>query len=530
MYWHPCDYLAADPTIVEHEGRFHLFFESTTAQPVAGEARGPLSICHYVSDDMERWTELPRALRVGPGGAWDGYLLYHLDVLVTGGMWWMFYTGLDRAGNGQRQQIGIAQSKDGITWEKHKGNPVLTNARYERAIPREGSHRAGDKDLGREWFRDPMVVFDGKSQRWVMAVVARNPAMPVDARACVAGYSSADLVHWRDEGPIYSPGRFHTVETPSIFEHGGKHYLVYMSSPSWGVPIFGCDPWQNAGNYVAVSDQGPLGPYVALEDEMLIASAGAMRLGAQRVLPVSDGRLMLYGWMATRPTPDDGPGDGTRATVFPTLKPVKVVKDHLRVEQSQELAAKVRQAVDARAMKEAMRAEAVETSNQGLGVKAYTGRGAALFDAGSADVLLEAHVRFGQGERAGLAFRCDAQGRSGLMAVLDRRAKRVELSALGIGHTVAENGSDAAGGLPVDSPTFTGAGATGAFIDARAWKVKKEAHVMVACQGVMIEVYVDGRLMIQQARHRERGVFMGVVVERASAVFEGMAHADLASG
>ncbi len=525
MYWSPWDYFAADPTIVEHAGRFHLFFESTTALAVPGEPRGPLSICHYVSDDLCAWKALPVALRVGPKDAWDGYLLYHLDVVVTDGKWWMFYTGLDRAGYGQRQQIGVATSTDGITWEKHSGNPVLTNTRYERAIPREGSHRPGDKDLGREWFRDPMVVFDQKSGRWVMAVVARDPAKEVDGRACVAGYSSTDLVHWKDEGPIFSPGRFHTVETPSIFEQGGRHYLVYMSSPSWGVPIFSSDAGQNAGNYVAVSDNGPLGPYAALEDEVLIASAGAMRLGAQRVLPVSDGRLMLYGWVGTRPTPDDGPADGTRTTVFPTLKPVKVMADHLRVEASQELAAVARKPVDLRMMKGVMSPEVVETGPLDVKVRAYGGRGAALFDAGSADLVLEGRVTFSQGERAGLAFRCDGLGKSGLMAVVDRRLKRVELAAMG-GVAGAADTGDAAG-MPIDSPTFVGAGQTGAFIDSRGWKVRQGVHLLVACQGVMIEVYVDGRLMLQQARHGERGTHAGVVVERAGAVFEGVECARL---
>jgi beta-fructofuranosidase len=529
MYWSPENYFAADPTIVEHEGRFHLFFESTTAKAVEGEPRGPLSVCHYVSEDLVSWRELPVALRVGPRGEWDGYLLYHIDVMVTGGVWWMFYTGLDRAGNGQRQRVGVATSRDGVVWEKHARNPVLTNASYERAIPADGSHRAGNKDLGREWFRDPFVTFDQKRGLWVMAVVARDLAKGVDGRACVAGYSSTDLVNWKDEGPIFSPGRFHTVETPSIFPHENRHFLVYMSSPSWGVPIYSSDAGgQNAGNYVAVSESGVMGPYVALEDEILVGSAGALRMGAQRVLSVSDGRLMLYGWLATRPTADDAAvaGEEVRATVFPAMREVKVMGDHLRVEAPGQLLAARLDVVYV--LDVGIGGLAMKKAGNGTHLQSYAGLGGGLFDAGSANVVLETWVTFGQGERAGLMFRCDREGRTGLAAVVDRRTKRVELVAFGaLGGRAGAGKAEGESGLPIDSPTFVGgglgSGAGAGFIDSRGWKVKDRVHLKVACQGVCVEVYVDGRLMIQQARHRERGAFAGVMVERAGAVFEGLA-------
>lgn len=500
LYWHPPDYFAADPTIIEHRGRFHLFFESTTAQPIPGEPRGPLVICHYVSDDLEKWSPLPNTIRVGPAGAWDGYLLYHLDVIVVDETWWMFYTGLDKAGAGQRQQIGIATSRDGITWTKHAENPVLSNTRYERSIPPEASHRSGNKDLGREWFRDPMVIFDPPSKRWIMAVVARDPEKPVDTRACVAGFSSPDLIHWRDEGPIYSPGRFHTVETPSIVEHDGRHFLVYMSSTTWGVPIFSSDSHQNAGNFVAVSNTGPLGPFHALEDEILIASANSMRFGAQRILPTADGRHMLYGWLGTRPGRGDGPSDGTRANVFPTLKPVTFNSNHVHVGMPDCL----------------IRLQPAPLNLSATVLKNYTAPALSFVDVGSPNLFISTHIHFHAGERAGLLFRFDPEMGTGLFAVLDRRRKRVELGSIGRASTLT----------PVDSAeVLTDAAVTGgesqleAFLDARAWSPTDSARLAVACDGVSIEVYVDGRLMLHQARHRERGRSAGVMTDHAHASF-----------
>src|SRR5256885_1747349 len=81
-------------------------------------------------------------------GQFDGFSIYHMDVFIHEGTWYMHYTGLDKYGPGEQEAIGLATSPDGIHWKKHPGNPVLrADPRfYEPAIPREATYQA--KDFG----------------------------------------------------------------------------------------------------------------------------------------------------------------------------------------------------------------------------------------------------------------------------------------------------------------------------------------------------------------------------------------------
>jgi hypothetical protein len=63
-------------------------------------------------------------LTAGPEGAWDASGIERVAVIrLKPDDWRMWY-----ACTGQRRAIGLATSKDGVTWTKYPGNPVLTPA------------------------------------------------------------------------------------------------------------------------------------------------------------------------------------------------------------------------------------------------------------------------------------------------------------------------------------------------------------------------------------------------------------------
>jgi len=83
-------------------------------------------------------------LDLGKSGAWDCMSVRQSDVLFNGSAYKMWYTGKDSA---KTYRIGYATSRDGITWIKHSGNPVLDVGKY------------GEWDC--QSVRTPDVLFDG---------------------------------------------------------------------------------------------------------------------------------------------------------------------------------------------------------------------------------------------------------------------------------------------------------------------------------------------------------------------------------
>ncbi|MBI2191630.1 MAG: hypothetical protein HYU36_06580 [Planctomycetes bacterium] len=494
MLWTPREHRIGDITIVRVGEEYHLFTEQTPLDPGGGIA-GRRTVGHAVSRDLLRWEELPAAFGCGPAGDFDAYSIYHMDVFLHRGTWYLFYTGLDRPGPGQQQAIGLATSRDGMRWEKHPANPVLrADPRcYEPSLPREATYQ--EKDFGRLWFRDPCVISAGPDGPFGMIVVARDVRQPPDVRGCLAWATSKDLVRWEAHPPLYSPGRFHTIETPSLFRHEGRHYLVFMTHPGWGVPVMATDPYQTAGDFYAVSERGWTGPYERPADEVVVAAHGTLRMGGARTVEGPGGERYLYGWLAMKP----GPGDETGPLVHPLTVPpprhVRFLGDgsmHVRYHEGIESFAESVPPAPA-GMPEACgpRPEHWKMGNVVSG-KNLGGRAWALWPGEQANVIFSARVRFERGERAGLLLRADAAASSGWRVVADRRFGRIEFGILG----------------------------QETWIDARSWPPADAVDIKVVAHGPSVEVYADGRLMIHQVRYREVRGRLGYWIERAEAHFE----------
>ena len=75
------------------------------------------------SDQGAHWTREPSpVLGFGPLHSWDERASGDPYVIETGGVLYLFYTGMDRA---RRQRLGVARSADGVHWTRLRSNPVL---------------------------------------------------------------------------------------------------------------------------------------------------------------------------------------------------------------------------------------------------------------------------------------------------------------------------------------------------------------------------------------------------------------------
>lgn len=487
MLWDSKTHHFGDVHIVRVSGEYHMFTEQMRKEITDSDFANNRVVGHYVSKDMFDWEPLPDCFGCGKTGEFDGYTIYHMGVYVHDGTWFMHYTGLDKAGAGQQQAIGLATSKDGIRWTKHPNNPVLrADPRYyEPFIPPEATYQK--KDGGRLWFRDPFVIRDPKTGEFGIIVMARDLKEHVDVRGCLSWATSRDLVHWQTKPPIFSPGRFHTIETPSIYEFNGRHYVIFMTHPAWGSPIIANDPYQTAGDFYAVSQNGWEGPYLPPKDEVLIAAHGQMRMGAAKIVDGPNGEHYLYGWLVATSTGNDTEAKGRK--FVPAPRKATFTDDG-------EIHVMYNDQVDSRTSRVAIKNEVTATEKerwrtQGNGVigKNLGNRSTATLPGTHGNFVFSARVKFHRGERAGLILR--TEGENGLYAVADRRFGRIEFGSL----------------------------ASDKFVDARKWKVKDEVDLKVIAYDPSIEVYADDRLMIHQVRYRETKGAIGYIVERGEAEF-----------
>jgi hypothetical protein len=97
-----------------------LQFSGAGAVVFAGQ-RWPLPPDHL------SWTPSSTPVLEPGSDSWDGGNTLHCEVIKDPdtGTWFLYWTGEMDSGYPYRQ-IGVATSTDGVTWERHAGNPVLT--------------------------------------------------------------------------------------------------------------------------------------------------------------------------------------------------------------------------------------------------------------------------------------------------------------------------------------------------------------------------------------------------------------------
>jgi predicted GH43/DUF377 family glycosyl hydrolase len=185
------DYIAANGTVLHDKGRFLHWYQGGR-EPRIGFATSP---------DGVNWEKRrDPVLQTGPRSSWEERGVADPYVIRSGDWLYMYYLGQDRA---RRQRLGVARSRDGVDWEKYRGNPILElgapgrfdetglgepavwteqgwywmlyTARDRKEYRRLGLARSSD---GVKWLRvSEQPVFAG-TQSWNSAVVCDPHVLP----------------------------------------------------------------------------------------------------------------------------------------------------------------------------------------------------------------------------------------------------------------------------------------------------------------------------------------------------------------
>ena len=201
-----------DVEIIKVGGTYHLFHLVLPNHSY---------IAHAVSYDGIHWRRVKNALFIGEPGAWDDNMLWTMHVSEDpdkAGAYRMFYTGLTSGEWGRVQRVGLAVSDNLFDWHK------VNSGKYPLSISKE--HYESRLDVGRHWvsFRDPFFYRDD-GRRWLLAA-GRVKHGPVVHRGCVALAEEVARDRFEFKAPLYFPGRYDDIETPSLVKIKDMYYLI----------------------------------------------------------------------------------------------------------------------------------------------------------------------------------------------------------------------------------------------------------------------------------------------------------------
>ncbi len=172
-------YIAANGSALWRNGEFLYWYE-------AGDHDGPKRIGLARSPDgLHFRKESQPVLDVGPYQSWDERAVADPYVIEAGGWLYMYYLGQDRAVP-PHQRIGVARSRDGVSWERLRSNPIV-----DMAAP--GSGGMDENGAG-----EPAVFVWGGYYR--MLITGRD----AHEHRSLAALWSNDGIHWNRQPQVFS--------------------------------------------------------------------------------------------------------------------------------------------------------------------------------------------------------------------------------------------------------------------------------------------------------------------------------------
>jgi len=209
------------PRVIANSVSFSMWFD--------GGSPGIAAIGYANSTDGVTWKEYSGpVLLPGPQGAWDSGRVALGSIIWNGSLFLMWYGGSNTTTN-SNGAVGFATSKNGISWVKYSGNPVLQRSLF---------------GLDHNLMATPYVI---KLQLYYyMWYTARNTMYPQpNPSTRILAAISSDGIHW---ARIPSPAM-----TPSLNPNAWDSGAVYSPSTIYDNANFGL--WYSGTNQSYMTPQ-----------------------------------------------------------------------------------------------------------------------------------------------------------------------------------------------------------------------------------------------------------------------------------
>ncbi len=163
---------AIDAEVVKYKGQYFLYFATRDPKyqfQIMGVATAPGNS----NFNRETWTQACNAPVLKPEYKWEGGCTEGASIIKRNGKLYMFYAANY---NNAPQQIGVAESTDGITWKKCFDQPFLANGKPGEWNQSESGHPhifdngktsflfyQGNNDGGKTWLLSNLEVVWSKT-------------------------------------------------------------------------------------------------------------------------------------------------------------------------------------------------------------------------------------------------------------------------------------------------------------------------------------------------------------------------------
>ena len=290
--YHPRGMIIWDSWFYVFRGKVHSIYIQLPRQGSTREARLSGSLGHAVTQDLVSWQELPVALYRGSPGTYDDAELWTGTVVENDGVLYLYYTGRSSSEGDRINRIALATSKDGITWEKWKENPIIeadgrwyANAEHPLNLYGHGYPIVDMRDL--------CVVRDPDGDGWWGFFCARKHSKTNAGSSVIGLCHSKDLINWEQFPPCFEPEGQACVEVPEVFCIRGRWYMLCLTGSNYGQRGGLSDPLVRVATLYAVSDD-VRGPYRMLEDHNVVIGAVAHQGYCAKTLEWQSRRTMFY--------------------------------------------------------------------------------------------------------------------------------------------------------------------------------------------------------------------------------------------
>ncbi len=197
------DVTRRDPSdVIEVAGSYYVWYSKVRKSP--GVYRYPsgysAEVWFATSRDGRRWTEQGLAVGKGRPGAWDEHGVFTPNILVAGGKYYLFYTGVPKPfDENTKTAIGaaVSDSPNG-PWTKLPANPLLTPSDDPSLFD---SMRVDDASFivrdGKIWFYYKGRQLDHTPGETKMGVaVAEDPGGPYRKHPAAALHRGHEVMVW----------------------------------------------------------------------------------------------------------------------------------------------------------------------------------------------------------------------------------------------------------------------------------------------------------------------------------------------
>ncbi|OQX86213.1 hypothetical protein B6D60_06655 [candidate division KSB1 bacterium 4484_87] len=224
----PKGFYLKDFCIFKHGNVYHLFHIAGTPGVSCCLPGNELWFGHATTKNFRYWETHEPCLYIDTNG-WDNGHVFAPYVIEFQGKFWMFYTGVSIK---NRQRIGLAVSDDLYSWRRVSKNPIITPEKYPWAFCPDDRGSA---------CRDPHICRFGDEFSLYYTAVTR------EGKGCVARASSADLLHWKDGGPVFMSDQLAHPESSNVQEFEGKYFLFFGGQYEFWSYVISDDPfdWKN---------------------------------------------------------------------------------------------------------------------------------------------------------------------------------------------------------------------------------------------------------------------------------------------